>query len=102
MRGGILRVHYPGWIAANRLGGDVGGEAAQRDEEAVGGEGLAGEAASVVADEGEVTDPANKSGLDALASRGTRLDGNSLKHSNLPHGGRQLSWWDHGRCHRMA
>ena len=34
-----------------------------------GGEGLAGEAASVVADEEEVADPANESGLDTLASR---------------------------------
>ena len=62
----ILCVNYPGWIAANRLGGDLGGEAAQRHEEAVGGEGLAGETASVVADEGEVADSANESGLDTL------------------------------------
>ena len=60
------------------------------------------EAPRVVADEGEIATPANESGLDTLASSRTRPDGNSLKHSNWPHGGRQLSWWDHGRCHRMA
>ena len=58
----ILRLNYPGWIAASRLGGDVGDEASQRHEEAVPGEGLAGEAPRVVADEGEVAEPAYESG----------------------------------------
>ena len=87
----ILCLDHLSRVAADARGGDIGDEAAQRHEEAISGEGLAGEAPCIVADEGELTNLANESGKDTLTSAGTCPDGNSSQRHNLPHGGRQLA-----------
>ena len=75
---------------------------AEFDEATAPRERLGPEAARVVADEVERSKPLDEAGVDALAGLGddvARPDEDSIKHLLLPHGGRQLSWWWHGRCH---
>ena len=91
-------------VLADNLGGDVGHEGAEADEAAVRRERPAAEASSVVADEVQRAESVDKATDHALVGGddGTRPDEHTSQRRCWPHGGRQLSWWYHGRCHRMA
>ena len=62
------------------------------------------EAACIVVDEVERAEPLEHAREDTLArpEKIARPDEHSSQRRCWPHGGRQLSWWYHGRCHRMA
>ena len=85
--------------------GDVDLVVAELNDGAVEGERLAPEAGRIVGDEPKPAEALQKPGDGTLAvgqDLDTRPDGNSSQRRCWPHGGRQLSWWCHGRCHRMA
>jgi hypothetical protein len=84
-------------VLANNVDSNVGDEATKHHEETMLGEGLACKAPCIVTDKTELADLGNEPRKNTLAR--ARPDVNSLQRLNLPHGGRQLSWWDHGRCH---
>ena len=62
------------------------------------------EAPRIVADEGQRAESVDNATDHTLAQskEGARLDENTSQRLCQPHGGRQLSWWCHGRCHGMA
>ena len=99
----ILRHKHLLRVLADNLGGDVGHEGAEADEAAVRRERPAAEASSIVADEVQRAELADEPANDALAGvdDGARPECHTSQRRCLPHGGRQLSWWYHGRCHRM-
>ena len=82
--------------------GDVDLVLAELDEATTPRERLGPEAPCIVADKVERSKPLDEAGVDALAGLGddvARPNEDSIKHLLLPHGGRQLSWWCHSRCH---
>ena len=95
---------HPFGKPARDLGGDVDRERAEVDEAPVPGQWPAAETTGVVADDVERAESVDKATDHTLARRdeGARPDENSSQRRCWPHGGRQLSWWCHGRCHRMA
>ena len=95
---------HPFRIPAENLGGDVDLMVAELDEAAVLRERPTAKASSVIADEVQQTEPVDKATDHAFAGGddGSRPDENTSQHRCWPHAGRQLSWWYHGRCHRMA
>ena len=76
-------------------------ELAEVDEAPVPGQWPAAETTGVVADYVERAESVDKATDHALTRRdeGTRPDEDSSQRRCWPHGGRQLSWWCHGRCH---
>ena len=89
--GGIFNRQDNGRVAADGLGGDVGGEDAEVDEASVRREGLVPEATCIVADDIYLAQPDNKAGenSDVGANGGTRPDVYTSQRLYLPHGGRQ-------------
>ena len=95
---------HPFGIPADNLGGDVDLMLAESDEAAIPRQRFAGETARVVADEVQRAESVDKATNHALAGgdEGSRPDENTSQRRCWPHGGRQLSWGEQDRCHRVA
>jgi hypothetical protein len=89
-------------VLANEVDGDVDLMVAEADEAVVPREWLVAEIASVIVDEVQRAEPLDKARDYMLAGRSDDIscpDKNSSQRRCWPHGGCQLSWWCHGRCH---